>query len=55
LVALWHECRLRLINAKVLFAFIVVISMCAFQDIFVRRAPRYLAFLVSVRMWSWMV
>ena len=51
MVALGHECRLRLRNANVLFAFLVVISMCAFQDIFeVRRAPRYLAFNVSVRM-----
>ena len=46
MVDLGHEYRLRLRNAKLLFAFRVVMSMWAFHDMFeVRMEPRYLAFL----------
>jgi len=50
-----HEYRLRLRNANVLFAFLVVMSMWAFHDMFwVRMGPRYLAFMVRVRVWQCM-
>ena len=40
----------RLRNAKVLFAFLVVMLIWAFHEMFgVRMEPRYLAFLVRVR------